>query len=166
MGTKKDIFFLLIFWCCISWSSYFSRSIIITALIISLISLQNVVNTFKKQSIFCCENISSVYLIFYIILLNKKFFWKKYSVHFKHFVSDICPTKFTSHRTSWQTGIKLFILRPVPKISIAEKFFTKVLFLNCDLWSLPNLHSRKIENLNNLRLKEKNLSLVQLKIHF
>ena len=43
-----------------------------------------------------------------IILLSKRFFRKKRiwvcKIHFKKLVSDICPTRFTPHQTSWQPG--------------------------------------------------------------
>ena len=75
----------------------FSYSHSCNVLAVSL-SLENVVNTFKKQWIFCSENSSSVYLIFSyqknVLGLEDPF---------QKLVSDICPTTFTPHRTSSQT---------------------------------------------------------------
>ena len=61
-----------------------------------------------RNSIFSSENIFSVYLIFWyhfvkqtIFQENKFWVWK---VQYQKLVSDICPTRFTSHQTSWQSG--------------------------------------------------------------
>ena len=112
MGAKKDICYAALkdfnF-----WSKYFLRTSIFfifhnNLLIISLISSENVINTFKKQCIFSTANVSSVYFVFWYqfvkqMIFLKKWFWVR-MVHFKHFVVNICPIRFTSHRTSWQTG--------------------------------------------------------------
>ena len=58
-------------------------------------------------------NIYTVLWFFYLIeyskrfeiFTHKRFFWFfwfwLWKVHFKNFVSDICPTRFISNRTSW-----------------------------------------------------------------
>ena len=52
--------------------------------------------------------------------------------------------------------------RHIPKTSI----FEKVSLLNCDLWSVPKMHSQKQQNLGYFSQKEKNTSLMLLKIPF
>ena len=71
-----------------------------------LILLRN--STFFPMKIFL--------LIFWNHFVKQTIFLKKWfsvwTLHFNNFVSGICPTRFTSHRKSWQTGKIYLFLRP------------------------------------------------------
>ena len=56
--------------------------------------------------------------------------------------------------------------RHIPETSIAKYIFEKVSLLNCNLWSVPKMHSQKQKNLGYFSQKEKSTSLVLLKIPF
>ena len=81
-------------------------------------------------------------------------------------LSNLSPKE----KNTWLVPLKKAFSRKVDthlKLSYQpEKFFEKVLLLNCDLWFFPNWHSQKQKNLNNLSPKDENISLLLLKISF
>ena len=68
------------------------------------------------------------------------------------------------HFTGAAENIFFYVGRHILKSSIAENIFEKVLLLNCNLLAIQNRHSRKQQDLSYLNPKEKNISLVPLRI--
>ena len=127
----------------------------------------------KKHFTGALENTFLRKVDIYLKLPYQKFFWKgvvifdhsKTSILENNRIWDIWAlTEKALHWGSWKyLNTKD---RQIRQISIAKQIIEKILFSNCDLWSLQTQHSWKQQNLSYLSHKEISLSLVQLDIPF